>query len=426
MSSAAKLANFDPAVGSTVNTGIDEHEAHVPDATQYMKETAYVAFMTPMDDPNDINCRWGAPVIYWGLPSTAKSDGIDQAAIEACLQCETIYPGQQQPEDFSGVLFPSASGPTVECLLEGVRRLNALGRGVVFLDEINNASKATEGAMLGFIQKRIIAGKPLAPGIRMIAAANPPKWSVNGFQLAPATANRFCHLQVKCPPLDNYINYLLDEYSKPKFSAHQTEDIIRHNWSAAYGHAKAKLVGYLRSQPTALHRQPQVEDQQSGFCWASPRTLRLGIRMTAAAEILGYKDEISNLLLAGCVGEGVAFDMMHWIRNADLPTPAEVIQNNWSPDQRRLDVAYAVLTSVTQYVIGATDRQTMEVRGVGGWQLLGRFVQANMGDMVINSAKAFVGKNLSRAAQIPELAKASDSVILYLGANKLLAYAQTT
>jgi hypothetical protein len=419
----ASLAKFDVMAGTTVNAGIDD--ANVPDVTHHMKETAYVAIMTPMGNPFDERCIWGAPVVYWGLPAVAKSDRIEQAANEANLHYQTIYPGQRQPEDFAGVLVPSPTGYVIECMLSAVRTLNHLGRGVIFLDEINNATRATESAMLGFIQKRVVGDVPLAPGVRLIAAANPPKWSVNGFKMAPPTANRFCHLQVKCPPHRDWIHHMISEDIEVKFDAKGTEDIIRSRWGSVYAHVKSMFTGYMESVPQALHQEPPTDSEQSGYNWGSPRSWKLGARMMATSRILGYSDDITQLLLEGCVGEGLAFDFMTWVRNADLPTPEEVLSRGWRPDMRRLDVAFAVLTSVTQYVVTLPDQQSRHDAAIGAWNLFNSFVAAQMGDMVVSAAQTLVNKRLSRRDS-PTIDAAASPVIRYLAQNKLLTYVETT
>lgn len=421
MSSASKLAKFDPTVGSTVDVGIDD--AQVPDVTNCMKETAYVAIMTPQGDPFDPSCIWGAPVVYWGLPAVAKSDRVEQAAFEAVMPAETIYPGQRAPEDFAGAIIPYPTGVVIECMLGAVRKLNPLGRGVIFLDEINNATRATEGAMLGFIQKRLVGDVPLAPGIRLIAAANPPKWSTNGFQMSPPTANRFCHFQVKCPPVKQYIDYLISEGAKQVFDAGGTEELIRQKWGAIYGHRKALLAGYLQRQPRALHHEPEPDHPQSGYGWGSPRSHLQAARMAATAEILGYKDDIIDLCIEGCIGEGLAFDFNTWVREADLPRPEEVLQGKWVPDMRRLDVAYAVITSVTQYTISEADRDAAVRHAVGAWSLYQKFIGANMGDMIVSAAQTLVRKNLSRKSS-PHVQSVADPVIRWMTDNGLLRYVE--
>lgn len=421
----AKLATakFDPSVGSTVNAGIDD--AFVPDVTKMMKETAYISIMTPLGDPFNPACVWGAPTCYWGLPATAKSDKVEQASIEANLHYATIYPGQRQPEDFSGVLVPTGTGVVIECLLGAVRYLNGFKRGVIFLDEMNGATRATEGAMLGFLQKRIAGDTPLEPGVRILCAANPPEYSTSGFALAPPTANRMCHLQVKCPPHRDWIHHMISEDITPKFDSAGTEQAIRDQWGSVYSHVKALFIGYIESQPLSLHRQPKRDEPQSGYCWSSPRTLRLAARMKATADILGYSDVISQALVEGCIGEGPAFDFYTWVRSADLPKPEEVLNGRWAPDTRRLDVAFAVLSSVTQYVTSAQDPAAQKDMAVGAWHLLNKFVDLRMGDMVVSAAHTLVTKGLSRRTN-PALQAAADPVIRFLAVNKLLNYVEAT
>lgn len=419
------LAKFDPLAGSTVNVGIDPKDAVVPDVTNYLKETAYVAIMTPMGNPFSDRCIWGAPVCYWGLPAVAKSDRVEQAANEANLAYSTIYPGQQQPEDFGGVLVPGPQGYAIECMLAAVRELNALGKGVIFLDEINNASRATESAMLGFIQKRMVGGVRVAPGIRILAAANPPKWSVNGFKMAPPTANRFCHLQVKCPSVDSWIHHMISEELHVKFDAVNTEDLIRAKWGSVYGHVKSMFTGYMKSQPSALHHEPDPDSDQSGFNWASPRSWTLAGRMKATSQILGYSDDITNLLVEGCVGEGLAFDFMTWVRNADLPTPEDALRTGWRPDVRRLDVAFAVLTSITQYVVNIPVREQAIAAACQAWTVFNHFLEANIGDMAVSAAQTLVNRNLSRKDS-PVIEPYAAPVIRWMALSKLVNYAETT
>lgn len=418
------VPSFDPAAGNTANTGIDEKDAFVPDVTHYMKEAASIAIMTPVGDPQDPSCVWGAPVCFWGLPATAKSDRIEQAAIEANLPYATIYPGQRQPEDFSGVIVPKeGGGVTIECLIGAVRYLNAIGRGVIFLDEMNEATRATQGALLGFIQKRLVGDEGLKPGIRILAAANPPEWSASGFRLSSPTANRMCHLQVKCPPVKDWVKFMISEESKPKFDSSFSEQVVREKWGQYYSHAKALFIGYMQSRQVTLHQHPHVDSKQSGFCWASPRTWRLAARMKATADIMDADPTLTQLLIEGCVGRGPAEDFFAWAQNANLPRPEDVVANGWKPDNRRLDVAYAVLASVTQYVTSISDRPAAIQAAVGAWKLLNNYIEARMGDITVPASSALVQKKLSMSHD-PQLAVVAKPVIKWMTDNNMLKYAE--
>lgn len=424
MTSTAKLATFDPAVGSTVDVGLD-NGVKVPDATKFMKDTVFISLMTPMGDPNDPLCIWGAPSIYWGIPATAKSSRTRQAANEANLAYQLIFPANRQPEEFSGVLVPTKDGVVLECMLRAVHYLNKIGRGVIVLEECNNASKATESALLGFVQDRVAGDVTLSPGIRIISTANPPEYSVNGYQMSPATANRYCHFQVKSPPHRDVLNHVMSGGKNVRFDAKNTEELIKAKWANNYAHALSMWAGYMEScSGLSMHHEPPVDHPQSGFCWASSRSWETGMRMKATGEILGYSEEITNACVEGCIGEAIAFDFMTWVRNADLPLPADVLKNGWTPDFRRLDVAFAVLASVTAYVVNSPTREMAIDNAIGAWKLYGVFLQHNMGDMIVSAAVTLVNKNLSRKAGNAVLIETCDPVIAWMAKNKLLNYVE--
>lgn len=418
-----KPAAFDHTAGSTINVGVED--AFVPDATHHVKELAFISLLTPMGDPFDVNCIWGAPVIFWGLPSTAKSQLVRQAALEANLPIAPLFPGQRQPEDFSGVLMPGKDGPTLECILGAVRWINSMARGVIFLDEMGDATPVTQGALLGFIQDRICGDTPLSPGARIISAANPPKWSTSGFTMKATTANRMCHFQVKCPPYRQWIDRMISRNVKTLYDTVATEEIIRDKWASCFSHSLALFTGYHEYRGgITLHQEPQPDHPQSGFCWASPRTWELSALMHATAGCLDKSDTIKSLVVEGCVGEGCATDFFTWVRNADLPRPEEVLKHGWTPDKRRLDIAFAVLTSVTQYITNLRDKEATNELAIGAWNLFSTFIKADLGDLTVSSARTLVTKNLSRGSGA-ELRKAADPVIRWMADNNILKYVDT-
>jgi hypothetical protein len=124
----------------------------------------------------------------------------------------------------------------------------------------------------------------------------------------------------------------------------------------------------------------------------------MGMRVYAVCEILGQAKEVQMAMLEGSVGIDAATDFYEWEQAADLPPPEEVLQKGFTPTNSRLDIAVAVLTSTTQFVITTQDRQEAERWAILLWQLIYSFIQANMGDMTLAPAQALGSKNLSRSA----------------------------
>jgi hypothetical protein len=416
-----EVAKFDPAVGSTMDVGIED--ASVPDVTLYMKEIALVSIMTPMGDPFDPYCVWGAPSCFWGLPSTAKSDMVEQAAEAAGLPYATIYPGQHQPEDFSGIFVPTQFGLQLECALDAIRYINPLGRGVVFLDELGEATRAVQGAMLGFIRKRVAAGIRLAPGVRIISAANPPNYSSSGFTLSHPMANRMPHFQVRCPPVDRWAHHVISGGTRDPINTQLLEDVLRQNWRAAFGYSQSMHVGYMKNRRTTLHMEPGINDPQGGYGWPSPRTWELSMRMYATARALEMSSIIQQLVIEGCVGGAAAGDFQVWIKDANLPDPVTVLSGGWTPDPRRLDVAFAVLASTTQFVLGLPQRDVAINSAAGLWRLYKSYIDQNMGDLTVSSAQTLVRKKLGRDDH--EILKdASAPILRWMTQNNILRHAK--
>lgn len=95
-----------------------------------------VAFLVPMGDPIDRDCRWGLNVMLWGDPGIGKSDRVEAAAAMCCLPPRTVYAATTQPEDVSGAAFPNTSKALAmfEAALEGL------------LEELETAPEEMAGA----------------------------------------------------------------------------------------------------------------------------------------------------------------------------------------------------------------------------------------------------------------------------------------
>jgi hypothetical protein len=408
--------------GSTIDKGIED--ANVPDITGRMEDAAQVSILTPLGDPTEDKCIWGAPACFWGLPAVAKSESIKQAAFAAGLGCGIVMPGQRQPEDFSGVLISTPDGNVrSECLLGAVRLLNAYGAGVLFLDEFSNAPPATQGSMLDMVNDRQCGDTPIAPKVRILSAANPAEYSAGGFRLDPPMANRMCHFQVKCPPVEKFINFLVSEGSPMQVDVLATEALIQAHWAEAYAKVKGLMVGFLHSNHRMLHVEPHPTNPQSSYCWASPRTWWLAGRMRATANILGKDTTVQELIIEACIGKAAADTWMAWERNSDLPTPEDALDGKWVPDIRRLDVSYAVITSCTQFTLGAVDKQLKIERAKKMWTLLGKFVDANLGDLAIPSVKALISKGMSLTS-MPEVINECRPVYNWVIDNGIIKFAK--
>ena len=405
-------------------TGLPITEATVPDVTDKFIETLKVATMTPLGNPHDDKCVWGLPTIYWGASGIAKTARINQVAESYGMELEAIFPGQKQPEDFSGFFVPDGNGNVrMECSLVGLRRLNEKGRGILFIDEASCATPATQGAMLGMVNDRIVADTKFSPGIRPILAANPPNLSAGGWSLEAPMANRMVHFQVRSPSPTEWIDWMTTEGVEEDLSAKNAEETIRKNWAGSYSHSKGLFVGFMNSRQNALHEQPLPTNPQAGYCWPSPRTWWMAARAKATVNALGIDDDISSLFVEGAVGEARTQEFLHWVNEADLPTPQEALDNNWDPDPNRLDITMAVTTSCTSYVTNIRDKDEKLEMAFKTWGLLDRLNKTGIADVCLPAARALVrAKVASRGHKHAGLQSRSKAVLLEMADTGLLQY----
>jgi hypothetical protein len=402
-------------------------DATVPDVSDKFTEVAAVSIMTPMGNPHDPTCTWGLPSIFWGGSGIAKSDRIKQVAASAGLICEVILPGQKQPEDFSGVPIPVGNGEVrVECLLPQVRKLNAAKRGILFIDEMSCATPATQGAMLGMVNDRIVGDVQFSPGIRVLGAANPPKLSAGGWALEAPMANRMAHFQTRSPTPSAWIAWLLSENVHRQLDVTLSETQLKAHWDMAYSHAKGLFAGFMHDRQVMLHRQPLSSHPQAGYCWASPRTWAMACRAVATINALGYDKTLESVFLEGCVGEGPAAEFLTWSKSADLPSPLQVLVKGWKPDNSRLDLTLAVLSSVTAYITTLVDPKEKYELAAAGWKFLTSVKEAGMPDLVIGPAQTLITAGLSRKGHDNEKLKAAcEPLIYWLAESGMLKYVAT-
>src|ERR687886_1310657 len=133
------------------------------------------------------------PVLLWGGPGTGKSSAVRDLAAAMDWPCEVVIASIREPSDFAGL--PVVADGTVRFAPpRWAQRLASAGQGVLFLDEISTAPPAVQAALLRVVLERVVGDLALPDGVVVVAAANPPEQSADGWDLSAPLANRFCHL----------------------------------------------------------------------------------------------------------------------------------------------------------------------------------------------------------------------------------------
>jgi MoxR-like ATPase len=367
--------------------------------TTNLERLLSIAMLTPMDDPHTATCRWGAPTLLWGPPGIGKSGRVFQATESCALPLGTVYLSTHQPEDISGVFMPDGKGGVMTvCTLPQVNALIEAGKGVLLLDELTCARPAMQGAGLAVIYERYIAGKRLPGRIRVIGAANPPEDAAGGWNLAPPMANRFLHFNIGCPSVDEWVTWLLTGDSGTIIPINQGEEVILRRWGDVYAKVRGLGAGFMKKyrsvkhgkeERNTLHHLPADGHIDRSRAWASPRSWEVALRCVAAAECLGEKD-LGLELLGASVGTGYAAAWAEWVAYANLPDPKDVLENGWTPDKRRLDVAMAILSSAISFALAKTDKAEQRRYAIMSWKLINTARKENLADLALAPGAALM------------------------------------
>ncbi|HET7487244.1 MAG TPA: MoxR family ATPase [Acidimicrobiales bacterium] len=300
------------------------------------------------------------PVLLWGAPGTGKSSAVRAMADAIGWPCETVIAAIREPSDFSGL--PVVAGGAVHFAPpRWAERLAAAGHGVLFLDEISTAPPAVQAALLRVVLERVVGDLDLPPGVVVVAAANPPEQSADGWDLSAPLANRFCHLQweVDAAGVARGFSSGFETPPVPSLPA---------GWEEAVDRRRADVAAFITVRPALTVHVPE-DAAAAGRGWPSPRTWDMAARLWAAADAAGASVEATTALITGCVGDGPGVELLVWDLNRDLPDPEAVLAD---PDGVELpeepDRAYTVLSAVA----AAVEADPTPERWQAGWRALVR------------------------------------------------------
>jgi len=231
------------------------------------------------------------------------------------------------------------------------------GQGIIFVDELPQASQSTMGGFSeAFLEHRI--GRHIIPkGWKFVVAGNRQKDRADAHKIPTHIKGRMTELPLEFS-LDGYIEWAVQN------------DI----------HGAA--IAFAKYRPALLDSfDPKLETN------CTPRSL------TFAAEHVDAPNDIRFQLIAGDIGEGPAIEFEGFIKKyTQLPDP-DYIKNNptKAPVPDELDVLYAVTTMLGMHSDEKTFAHYMKyIKRIDRPEFQVAFVkQAMMRDAAIINTKAF-------------------------------------
>lgn len=261
-----------------------------------------------------------------GAPGIGKSDIVAQAATLAKHDLIISHPVVSDPTDAKGLPWVAPEGDHATFLPFGdlYRALNADMPTVWFLDDLGQATPATQASYMQLLLARRINGHALPEHITFVAATNrrTDRAGVSGI-LEPVKSRFVSIINVEAN-LDDWTNWALSHDIKPE------------------------LIAFLRFRTPLLHEFSATQDLVNQPC---PRTWHhvnklLSLKLPASIELQA---------IMGAVGEGPAGEFVAFLRvYRDLPNLDEILLDpSKAPIPKEMNALYAVATGLASKVTEA-------------------------------------------------------------------------
>ncbi|MDP8976243.1 MAG: MoxR family ATPase [Actinomycetota bacterium] len=300
------------------------------------------------------------PVLLWGPPGTGKTSAVRAMADAMGWPCETVIASIREPSDFAGL--PVVSGDQVHFAApRWARRLADSGGGLLFLDEISTAPPAVQAALLRVVLERVVGDVDLPDGVVVVAAANPPEQTADGWDLSAPLANRFCHLSWDVEA-QTFAQGMAGGWPAP----HRPS--LPEDWESRLPHFRSLIAAFVTVRPGLTCEVP-TDAARAGRGWPSPRTWDMASRLWTAAMAAGASTEAETALVTGAVGDGAGVELLMWHEEMDLPDPEALLGDPEGTEvPERGDRAFAVLSAVAAAVAGEPTPE----RWLAGWKVLAK------------------------------------------------------
>ena len=230
---------------------------------------------------------------------------------------------QMDPSDLKGLPGMSDTGDTVDWKIPFWLYVATLenSEGFLFFDEINLAPPSIQASAYQLILDRALGEVTIAEGYSVFAAGNRIEDKANVYDLPKPLQNRFDHVTLKIPNIEDWTQWALD-----------------HN-------KDSRIVAFLNARPAML--MPPIKTKSNDMAFPTPRTW--GKNCNRLIE--GVKDiRQIEILASSCVGRGASMEFASFLKFQRQINLQEILDDPKSVTKiTELDMKYSLLSLVAEW-----------------------------------------------------------------------------
>lgn len=238
------------------------------------------------------------PAFLWGPPGIYKSQIMAQFAKDNNLELRDVRATLIDPTDLKG--FPVVNKGQMSWVPpDFLPKSDSKTKGILFLDELNQALPAVQAACYSLVLDRRIGSYTVPDGWLVMAAGNRASDRSGVYSMPAALANRFLHIECE---VDN------GEWAEWA-SKHEVHPLVR---------------AYIAWRPASL-----VSEVKAGVrAFPTPRAWSFVSDLVKGAHIEGTPDPVLTQMIMGTVGDGVGIEFVGFMKEStEVPTIEAVLKD---------------------------------------------------------------------------------------------------
>ena len=256
------------------------------------------------------------PAFLWGPPGIYKSQIMAQFAEANGYELRDVRATLIDPTDLKG--FPVVAKDQMSWVPpDFLPKSNSKTKGILFLDELNQALPAVQAACYSLVLDRRIGNYIVPDGWLVVAAGNRASDRSGVYSMPAALSNRFLHLNCE---VDN--NEWLE-------------------WAS-----KADIHPLVRAYVTWRPANLVTSEMKAGVhAFPTPRSWSFVSELLHGAEEVSTPDAILTQMVMGTVGDGVGIEFVGFMKESqELPSIDKIMKDPTTADvPNKAGSRYAVI-----------------------------------------------------------------------------------